>query len=53
MAAEIERELIFQTTKEALRVKKANSMILGHYPHFLMHSNRKTCLSHFRGVSRI
>ncbi len=29
MAAEIERDLISQRTKEALRVKKANGMILG------------------------
>ena len=29
MAAEIERDLILQRTKEALRVKKANGMILG------------------------
>ena len=29
MAAEIERDLISQRTKEALRVKKANGMVLG------------------------
>ena len=29
MAAEIERDLISQRTKEALRVKKTNGMILG------------------------
>ena len=29
MAAEIERDLISQRTKEAFRVKKANGMILG------------------------
>ena len=29
MAAEIERDLISQRTKEALRLKKANGMILG------------------------
>jgi DNA invertase Pin-like site-specific DNA recombinase len=30
MAAEIERDLISQRTKEDLRVKKANGIILGH-----------------------